>query len=353
MAVKLKNNTASVLASAISSSDLGLVVAAGTGSLFPVLTGGDYFYATLQDANGATEIVKVTARSDDSMTIVRAQESTLAQAFVAGSLVELRVTAQGVYDAVSDEVTSELGSYLDKATYDPTTVAGDVFDMDNMVEGSTNKILTAAERANLATAAAGFSNWDTAYSWGDHDAVGYLTDITTQNIGTLADVTITSIASGELLKWNGSAWINNTLAEANILSTSGGTLTGFLDVDDNELRQPRIKDYSEVVNALGNVTGATSIDLTLGNIVTATVTGNTTFSFTNPSVTAGTSSSFTLILQNGGAFAVTWPSGSPPETWWGGGAAPSLTSAGYDVITFFTVDGGSTWYGFPAGLDMS
>lgn len=36
------------------------------------------------------------------------------------------------------------------ATYDPTNVAGDVFDMDNMVEGADAKILTAAERAKLA-----------------------------------------------------------------------------------------------------------------------------------------------------------------------------------------------------------
>jgi len=37
--------------------------------------------------------------------------------------------------------------YLDKGTFDPNTVAGDVFDMDNMVEGTTTKILTDTERA--------------------------------------------------------------------------------------------------------------------------------------------------------------------------------------------------------------
>ncbi len=37
--------------------------------------------------------------------------------------------------------------------------------------------------------------------------------IGSSDLDDLADVTITSIASGELLKWNGSAWINNTLAE--------------------------------------------------------------------------------------------------------------------------------------------
>ena len=35
-------------------------------------------------------------------------------------------------------------------------------------------------------------------------------------VSDIGDVTISSIASGELLKWNGSAWINQTLAEADI-----------------------------------------------------------------------------------------------------------------------------------------
>ena len=49
-------------------------------------------------------------------------------------------------------------------------------------------------------------------------AISALNDIT--------NVTITSIASGELLKWNGSAWINNTLAEAGIAPVASPTLTG-------------------------------------------------------------------------------------------------------------------------------
>ena len=45
-------------------------------------------------------------------------------------------------------------------------------------------------------------------------------------LNDIANVTITSIASGELLKWNGSAWINNTLAEAGIAPVASPTLTG-------------------------------------------------------------------------------------------------------------------------------
>lgn len=39
-------------------------------------------------------------------------------------------------------------------------------------------------------------------------------------MGDLSDVTITAVGTGELLKWNGSAWINNTLAEAGIAAAS-------------------------------------------------------------------------------------------------------------------------------------
>jgi len=50
------------------------------------------------------------------------------------------------------------------------------------------------------------------------DLGSYLTSVA--SIASITDVTITSIASGELLKWNGSAWINNTLAEADIASAA-------------------------------------------------------------------------------------------------------------------------------------
>ena len=51
------------------------------------------------------------------------------------------------------------------------------------------------------------------------DLQSYLLDVTGESLSDLSDVTITSIASGELLKWTGAAWENNTLAEAGISAT--------------------------------------------------------------------------------------------------------------------------------------
>ena len=88
------NNAATTLASGILAGATSLTVAAGTGALFPTLTGSQYFMCTLQNTAGTTiEIVKVTARSTDTFTIVRAQESTTASAFSTGDKCELRLTA--------------------------------------------------------------------------------------------------------------------------------------------------------------------------------------------------------------------------------------------------------------------
>jgi hypothetical protein len=145
--------------------------------------------------------------------------------------------------------------------------------------------------------------------------------------------------------------------------TSVGTLTGLtvegtVDMVDGtgagrheELQGPKIKDYAETVNAIGAIGGGTQdIDLKLGNVVTGTVdTSTTTFTFTGEP-TSGIGISFTLILANGGSQTVNWPS----EVKWAGGTAPTLTTSGTDVLTFTTVDaGGTSWYGFAAGLAMA
>ena len=99
------NNAASVLASSLTAIATSLSVTAGHGARFPTITGSDYFLATLcqMSLTGEVnfEVVKVTARSTDTFTIVRAQEGTTALAYNAGDKVELRltkVTMEGLRD---------------------------------------------------------------------------------------------------------------------------------------------------------------------------------------------------------------------------------------------------------------
>lgn len=101
MGIKLKNNATGHLAVAISASDVGVALESGDGANFPTYGASDYSYAALESPGGTIEIVKITARTSDTLTILRAQEGTTAASFPAGSVLEIRVTAQSVWDAIA------------------------------------------------------------------------------------------------------------------------------------------------------------------------------------------------------------------------------------------------------------
>jgi hypothetical protein len=93
MGLKVTNNAYAVLNASITSSATTIVLVAGQGARFPTLSAGDYFYATLIDTSNNLEIVKVTARSTDTLTVVRGQDSTTARAYATNDRFELRPTA--------------------------------------------------------------------------------------------------------------------------------------------------------------------------------------------------------------------------------------------------------------------
>jgi hypothetical protein len=98
MGMKFANNATTTLASGINSSVTSLTVATGTGALFPTLSAGDYFYCTLANTSGTVEIIKVTARSTDTFTIVRGQDNTTATSWLTGDKVELRLVKATLND---------------------------------------------------------------------------------------------------------------------------------------------------------------------------------------------------------------------------------------------------------------
>ena len=93
MGLKVTNNAYAVLNASITSTATTIVLVAGQGARFPTLSAGDYFYATLIDTSNNLEIVKCTARSTDTLTVVRGQDSTTARAYATNDRFELRPTA--------------------------------------------------------------------------------------------------------------------------------------------------------------------------------------------------------------------------------------------------------------------
>lgn len=114
------NNASSTLAGAISPTALTANLAAGTGVLFPNPSANQYYVDTFVDAATGllNEIVWVTGRSTDTITIVRAQEGTTALNWLAGDIVANFWTAgqaatmlqQGQYQQQSANYAVDAGS---------------------------------------------------------------------------------------------------------------------------------------------------------------------------------------------------------------------------------------------------
>jgi hypothetical protein len=121
--MKLTNNATSALMQGISNTDTSLTVSTGEGGLFPSLSGSDYFYCTLADVYGTQfpEIIKVTARSGDTFTMVRGQDNTTAVSWLPNSKVELRVVAANFDDLVK---TSDPNTFVPAQTFNSNISVG-------------------------------------------------------------------------------------------------------------------------------------------------------------------------------------------------------------------------------------
>lgn len=139
---------------------------------------------------------------------------------------------------------------------------------------------------------------------------------------------------------------------AGTLTLSGITLSGgTISSGGGTISSPKLQAYSEAINVVGSVSGAVNVDLSLANVFTYTLTGTTTFTFINPPA-SGTNKPFTLIIRQDAT-------GSRTATFngakWTDSIAPTLTTTPnkYDVLTFFTVDGGSSYFATYAMANVS
>lgn len=111
------NNASTLLVSGISAASTTLQVSTGTGGLFPSpVPGTSYFKVTLTSlsAGKTKEIVHVTARSGDTLTITRGQEGTAAASWDSGASVANLFTAGTFNDLAQqmdiDQIYTDLAS---------------------------------------------------------------------------------------------------------------------------------------------------------------------------------------------------------------------------------------------------
>ena len=155
--------------------------------------------------------------------------------------------------------------------------------------------------------------------------------------------------------------ITATASEINILDGVTATTTeiNYLDITTLGLTQASkavTADANGVVSFdNGTIEEVTTVTPALtpplltcdGNLFEHDLTENVTYTFSNPAA-SGRASSFVLkVIQDSSARTITWPTSVD----WPAATAPTLTATnnGVDVFVFFTIDGGTTYYGFVAG----
>jgi alpha-tubulin suppressor-like RCC1 family protein len=122
-----------------------------------------------------------------------------------------------------------------------------------------------------------------------------------------------------------------------------------IDLENGRVDNAVFKKYAETVvgGASGTNSGtAYTVDLASGNTFHIILTANCTFTFTGAPAT-GKAMPFTILLkQGGGQLTATWPS----SVIWQAGFAPGLSNitGAYDVLTFITFDGGTSYLGLSA-----
>jgi hypothetical protein len=189
---------------------------------------------------------------------------------------------------------------------------------DSLPSGNAGKIIKGAdfdvEFAAIATAVATKANSNSPTFIGTPAAPTASSGTNTTQLATTAFVTA-AVGSGSGLP------------------TTGGTLTGLVNL--YTLTNKKV------------VMSTSAVDLSAGTVFSYTLPSTQTFTFSGTPATSTTSTGFVLELTNGGAFAVTWPG----SVKWPSGTAPTLTTAGIDVLVFITLDNGTTWRGAVAIKD--
>ena len=211
--------------------------------------------------------------------------------------------------------------------------------------------------------------WTSSYAWVlllSNDGNRYLRGLLYN--GSFNDYVSTSALS--LNSWNHCAFVregntvslylNGTSVYSTTFTGSVSTSTSALSIGANSVGGSPFQGYLDDVRVTKGVARYTSnftaptaafsdagptLDLSTGSVFTHTPSANVAYAFTNPPA-SGTSSSFTLKVTPSATITVTWPS----SVIWSGGTTPTVPANGEtDVYTFYTDDGGTTYYGFQVG----
>ncbi len=296
MAVPLfTNNAYSLLASTLASDGMTITLSSGTGSRFPTPTGGDWFLLTLigldsQGVENLWEIVKVTARSGDTLTIVRAQEGTTARAWVQNTRVENRLTAGG-WASKSDTTHNHDTAYEAKNSNIQTHISSSA-----NPHSTTAAQVGAMATSHAANAITGFGSSGSATSVArsdhNHDSSYQATLVSGTNIKTINGSSV--MGSGGLLVGTRVRYIQLVAVPTSTALSNGTNIIGAVECPvTGTVTALRAKTTSGTCTVTFNKAG-----VSLGT-VNATSSGATNSSPTNTAISALDALTFDVASASG------------------------------------------------------
>ena len=294
---------------------VGTIRLNGSGITAGIITGTSFSGS----GSGITGLTNSNLSGSAGITNANLANSTISGISLGGTLGTLTLATSGTGLSGSASYTGATGqtfTVTSNATSANTTSAIVARDgSGNFSAGTITAALTGNVTGNLTGNVTSSGNV----------TVGSATTITGGGVNAVGVVSATSYTT----KGTGSYQIGGT-----DIITSGRVIQNSI-----------LRSYAEKLYAFGNTGTAPTLDLSNGNFVTATLSANATFAFSLGAGVTSDAIGFTLHLTNDATAGrtITWPA----SVKWPNGTVPTrTTTAGRtDVYSFYTIDGGSNWYG--------
>jgi hypothetical protein len=228
------NNASSFTEGALLVSTTSMTLGSATG--FPQPATGEYYFLTITEVDAGSgretdwEVVKVTARTGNVISIVRGQDDTDARAWAAFSPVQLRLTKAGLTPPDNVAITSG-------------TIDGTVIGASQTAAGSFSSVATpsaAITGGSINNTTVGATNAAAGKFTSVHSSTLVGTGV--RNVTVNADGSLSSasldpeIADGTVanntLRWSSTAWVQTSILQVDATSVD---VTGSFTVSANSV----------------------------------------------------------------------------------------------------------------------
>ena len=298
----------------------------------------------MDGSNGSTTITDSSSNSVSVTAYGNAQLSTTekkfgtASAYFDGNSDELRFAAP----ALNGDFTAEAFIYPENQVENYPICFGPILDNNN----TNNRILLSYDHLNYPnkfSVRVGYNFIQTSSTI----ATGQFYHVAVVRSGSSVSLFVDGVLAGSQT-YSGTSQSRTEYMGDNFVANLHGGFKGYID---------EFRLTNGVARYTSNFTPPTAafldngptLDLSSGNVFSHAPSSNVAYTFTNPP-SSGTSYNFTLKVTPSATATITWPS----SVEWPSGAAPAAPASGEtDVYTFFTTDGGSTYYGNQVGDAVS